>query len=158
MTTDKQKDLRDYINLYIGCSVVLDHGTSTESIEKMTGVLMSQFIVEDQQLFAQVEMKTIMSISHRNHPVNRLKLVLRPLSSMTEEEAKELIGPLLDLKILMIVGGGISYSTIETDGEPETLFFRALDPVRFKWMLSKGFDIFDLIPAGLAIEQKQKDL
>lgn len=49
------------------------------------------------------------------------KLILRPLSSMTEEEEKHMIS---------------------TQDIGET----------FRWMLSKGFDLFDLIDSGLALD------
>ena len=85
------------------------------------------------------------------HDIDKCKLILRPISSMTEEEAKELIAPLNELRIMSIKRGGIQYSTPEMEFGSEFLFFSSLDPIRLKWLLSKGFDIFNLKEKGLAI-------
>lgn len=142
MTTPR--DIRDYIHLYLGCNVVLDPGTATESTERMTGILMSAFIGEDNQLFAQVEMKTLVSTSHRNHPVSRIKLILRPLSSMTEEEMNEIDCDKRGKK------------TFFTEAYYESGWIEIEDAAkRVNYLRSRRIDCDGLISAGLAVEQKQ---
>lgn len=68
-------------------------------------------------------------------------LVLRPLSDMTEDELQEC--------------GNMIY---DFSNDPELNNFKwkdfeiGLAPEQFVYLLSKGFDLFGLIPSGLAID------
>lgn len=64
-----------------------------------------------------------------------IKPILRPLSSMTEEEGNE----------LEMMGHNAVVNKFEINQ------FHA---ARTRYLLSKGFDLFGLIEAGLAIEKK----
>lgn len=79
-----------------------------------------------------------LNIRHIYNVINNLSVVrlrLRPLSDMTEEEMKEC--------------GNLAY---DFSDEP-TLnkwewenFQTLLDPIQFIWLLKQGFDLFNLIP------------
>jgi hypothetical protein len=71
--------------------------------------------------------------------VAKVQLQLRPLSSMTEEEAIEYF-EVCSLKIGDYIGSGPDWVPISARST--------------KHLLSKGFDLFNLIPEGLAIEKK----
>lgn len=70
-----------------------------------------------------------------------IKLILRPLASMTEEEMKEC--------------GNMIYDFSNDPGLNKWHwkdFEIGLSPEQFHYLLSKGFDIFGLIESGLAID------
>jgi hypothetical protein len=66
-----------------------------------------------------------------------IKPILRSLSSMTEEEQTEMVA---------------TQDTVKLDGYPE-IVLKADSGETFRYMLSKGFDLFGLIESGLAIEK-----
>lgn len=70
-------------------------------------------------------------------PISEIKLLLRPLSSMTEEEMEE-FGVLIQHRELCRMDSGWKLFK----GTPEN----------FRWLLSKGFDLFNLIQEGHAID------
>jgi hypothetical protein len=79
----------------------------------------------------------------------RFKLLLRPLSDITDEEVEDLdqIGFSLTYPNgYLRAGDGNKYQNISIFGVSEAV----------KYLLSKGFDIFDLIDAGLAINKCEK--
>lgn len=65
-----------------------------------------------------------------------VKPILRPLSDMTDQEADEQENPELNDDIY--IGG--RWAIFNHQG------------TRTKWLLDKGFDLFELIDAGLAID------
>lgn len=80
---------------------------------------------------------------------SQLKLLLRPLSSMTEEEALE-----WNEKFRYFAEGSTEqyvrdrlYLIIQTVNEN-----RGSNPDKVIWLLSKGFDLFGLIEKGEAID------
>jgi hypothetical protein len=96
------KNIRDYLHLYLGCECWWedkygDSGGRTEIDFYMIAELYGERI--------------------------KLKLILRPLSNMTEEEMKE----------------------------SEPFMFDSFELTRY--LLSKHFDLFGLIDAGLAIDK-----
>lgn len=72
---------------------------------------------------------------------DEIKLLLRPLSSMTADELKE----------CNIEMGQILLAQFPKDGGLK--FFA---PKQFQHLLSKGFDLFSLIPEGKAIDSTKK--
>ena len=70
-------------------------------------------------------------VLNEDENITRIKLLLRPLESMTEEEHTEL------QKLMRLVTDGIYVDT----------------PESFRWLLSKGFDLFGGIKAGWAIDK-----
>lgn len=76
-----------------------------------------------------------------HYAFDEVKLLLRPLASMSEEEKKEC--------------GNLVY---DFSGDEELNrwkwqdFETLLDPAQFHYLLSRGFDLFGLIAAGLALD------
>jgi hypothetical protein len=148
----ENKNIKDIIHLYIGCKCETDSGkigtfSGFDICEKDRSMIMHTvryFDVDDYDVLNDDEM------------CDRIKLILRPLEDLTEEECGEywgLIGGsphLFDRKHFMewlIVGS--------TDDEWEQgMVFGALEAaLTTNYLISKGFDVFDLIPAGLAIDK-----
>jgi hypothetical protein len=69
------------------------------------------------------------------YPEAICKPILRPLSDMTEEEEKEMIA---------------SQDDVRLEGYPQILL-KTDSGETFRWMLSKGFDLFGLHDAGLCL-------
>lgn len=146
-----KKEMKDFIHLYLGCEVLGTYNDTNGSRGYLTGVTNGgteceiQFILEDG---INVEEQPVFN------SIDEVKLILRPLSDMSEEEAKELL--LMNdgeaTKIHKITNGGITYG-IRNDSEKYTRYFGSLNPPQFVYLLSRGFDLFELIPAGLAIKQ-----
>jgi hypothetical protein len=119
------KDIKDYIHFYIGCKT--NHGTL---IGIDSGICMVRF--ECGYL--------------SRGPINEIKPILRKLSSMTEEEQIEvdkrgsdgwqLINPHYDEKRQNIHLGVVHRQAAEVS-----------------YLLSRGFDLFGLIDANLAIDK-----
>lgn len=95
------KDIKDYLHLYLGCQVLID-GETLVTLVGFSHTYDIELYVNNQWLH------------HRF-----CKLLLRPLSDMTDEEMDE-----------------VWYGPSE----------------RTRYLLSKGFDLFGLIEAGLAID------
>lgn len=70
------------------------------------------------------------------------KLILRRLESMTEIEGEEMYSGMT---------GSFEVDIPIIGGDTATI---RLSPYQIQFLLSKGFDLFDLIDAGLAIEDK----
>ncbi len=131
--TLQPEDLTRFLPLYLGCDIRFSR-PSGASIEKLTAADLND-----------IETGFI--------SLSLIKPILRPLSSMTKEEAKEFLGDAgIKAFIYEIAEGGIKYLEDE-DAGAEYLFFSAIDPQRFHWLLSKHFDLFNLIPSGLAIDK-----
>jgi hypothetical protein len=112
-------NIKDYLHLYLGCSAMFDN--RIWKINKI-GAGIVRLIRRDGSYGKWVECH-----------YEDCQLILRPLSSMTEDEKKELDA---------IEKNGSSYPTVAY----------ALAPC-FAWLLSKHFDLFGLIDAGLAIDK-----
>lgn len=107
-----KKRIEDYWNLYMGCDCIVD-GDKTRL--------------------------TAYHMEFQDH--DTVKLILRPLSSMTEEELAE-VERLLPPD-----------ETIDADDTIEMLRHGA-EVTRY--LLSKHFDLFNLIPDNLAIDEGNK--
>lgn len=137
----EMKDIKDYLHLYLGAGCIMKAGKG---------------VSED--YYSVVEWSDI------GYPHNVTALILRPLSDMTEEEASDLIkfesAPHrhASIDVFDITDNHIWYVDGEMwhgDGVSEMydkyIKFNELSPDQFKYLLSKGFDLFGLIEAGLAI-------
>src|SRR6185369_5064909 len=72
-----------------------------------------------------------------NYAFSEIKLILRPLSDMTEEE----------MKCIEITDKEFLIANLESGNEP------TLTADHLRYLLSKGFDLFGLIDDGLAINK-----
>jgi len=118
------KDIKDYLPYYIGQEVVyLSNGEgilSEISIDSTYGMLCS------------VKLKGGKN-QHLQTTVDKIKLRLRPLSDMTEEESDIVL----------------SYDD-DNNEFPDSITNAA---AAFHYLLKQGFDLFGLIPDGLAIDK-----
>jgi hypothetical protein len=96
-----------------------------------------------------------------------VKPILRKLETMTEEEAKEVVkietAPRFQatIDICEVTDKAVWYidgSRFQADGVDELqdlyFYFGQLSSNQFRYLLSRSFDLFGLIPAGLAIEKQ----
>ncbi len=92
----------------------------------------------------------------KNRPKLQIKLCLRNLSSMTDNEKEQLAKVVTPKarrwKVDIHYTGAI---VIETWGDHHSIL-ENYSPDTFVWLLSRSFDLFGLIESNLAIE-KQKD-
>lgn len=117
----KEKNIKDYLHLYLGCECLLHLELGTMS-EKLTGVTENE------------DGETICYFLNSNKSFRKsdtVKLLLRPLSDMTEEEKKE-------------YGKGKSFINVQY-----------LSPADFMYLLLRHFDVFGLIESGLAIDKEE---
>lgn len=119
------KDLKDFIHLYLGCEYIIAFGNgNTTSPLKIDGDTINNF--------------------SKGRIVN-IKLLLRPLSSMTEEEAEQ-----IGIWNWWKANG-------DTDIDMSKIYWisQTFLPSHFVSLLSKGFDLFGLIEEGLAIDSSK---
>lgn len=143
------KDIKSYIHLYIGCRAKTTGGKYGKIVSaSVDGTAIIVYDNEDPRGF-------VISIA-------ALKLILRPLESMTPKEITEYYEwpPRYEITKFSVEHYGIKiaykYPDWITPGEwmHSESFFHFNDIRRadkFLWLLSKGFDLFDLKDAGLAV-------
>lgn len=122
-----EKELKDYLNLYLGCSVETIDGTG-----KLIGIIKDEAFVDyrgynNKGSTDEFGNEYDFVLVENEYFIKDVKPILRPLSDMTKEEKQN------DLNI----------ATIYTRDQAE----------RIKYFLSKYFDIFGLIEVGLAIDK-----
>jgi len=143
-----EKNIKDYLHFYIGCefSNGLDAKVRTVTFSNADTILGAK--------------------------VGDFKLILRPLSDMTEEEMKELYLLVFGKKFVgdnishrdgltkndrWVLWSGIERLFIYKDGDVgadcDLHYMRVPYQKVFTWQLSKGFDLFGLIDAGLVIKK-----
>lgn len=125
-------EIKDFLHLYLGCEVLYNDGVYyLESVQHYSlkyGQRRGCFIMIDADDCHWVRPKDI-------------KPILRPLSSMTEEEMNE---------CWFNMEGAVEIRCEYKDGGVKK--FDAT-PAQVVYLLSKGFDLFGLIDAGLAIDR-----
>lgn len=166
------KKIEDYLHLYLGCEAsFFNEGLGSPPI---VGKLIS--IELDRKILS---LDTRYRIEF-HYLQTYFKLNLRPLSDMTEEEAVDIytlerdrvlhvatndhdiskrtdfgwvITRLDHMNIgLLVRFDGVCYKVID-EGKKPTIEPAMNQPIIFQYMLSKGFDLFGLIEAGLAIDK-----
>lgn len=83
---------------------------------------------------------------NNDYDIDEVKPYLFPLSSMTEEQKNELT-EIIDLEV------GVAISHVKNDTPNYTTGI-----TRLNWLLKNHFDIYDLIPAGLANDATGKNI
>lgn len=117
-------ELKDYAHLYLGCKAIL----TNEDAEQKKFVL------------------NAFNLNYYRDYLSEIKLILRPLESMTKEEGE------------FMYSGMIGTFDIEVpikDPVDETATI-PISPYQIHYLLSKGFDIFGLHKAGLAVYENEK--
>lgn len=143
------KQLKDYLHLYFGCEI---------GIENSGGVI-QKFIFRglrpkfDENIKVEVNQLLLESPNDQSDPLNeptamfwewpnKCKPILRPLSDMKVEEMQECGNMIYDFS-----------NDEELNKWQPSDFEIGLAPEQFYWLLSKHFDLFGLIEAGLAIDK-----
>lgn len=131
------KKIEDYLHLYLGCVAI---------IEKSDYFMVHNWSYHNGDKIV-IGGRLIEHLGNINMGHISIKPILRPLSDMSEEEMKEC--------------GCLTYDFSDEEDlmKWEWQDFKTLLSVeQFLWLLSKHFDLFGLIEAGLAIDKtKTKD-
>lgn len=135
-----EKNIEDYAHLYIGCTVKSYWGTTSEIVTLVgvaDGILIYDFWRDETEVAHSWD-----ATLESEHPD---KLLLRPLSSMTEEEAAY-----IDVEFSF----GHEMSNLSNSLKEGSLYqMRVSETFEItRYLLSKSFDLFGLIEAGLAID------
>lgn len=127
-TVEKKLELKDYLHLYLGCEVISESYKITEDKPE-------RLICIHWYFNSKYDRSTV-SITHRGSQIvietEFIKPILRPLSDMQQDEKHELNKILNKYK----------------DAAPATI-----EAFRVHYMLSKHFDLFQLIENNLAIDK-----
>jgi hypothetical protein len=147
----EKKDIKDYLHLYLSQQFVVRGGKVGRIVSVGENGSIIVYPDGDQR---------------GNFIINEvLKPVLRTLSSMTIEEGKEIvmlrspIGSIVTkdkIVINYILDIHISWYFTGVPNITRWVRFDELSPSQFIYLLSKGFDLFNLIPEGLAIDSTLK--
>jgi hypothetical protein len=122
-----EKNIKDYLHLYIGCNVQWNKARGF-TLTKVNWLFNEFEIDQDESGYTE---------TFNEKTVHEIKPILRPLSDMTEEECHTLGWAYLNSNGNKILNHSPEY----------------LNPEDFKYLLSRGFDLFGLIESGLAIDK-----
>lgn len=154
-----KKELKDYLHLYLGCQIRF-HSNLTE-----TWGIWNKMSCSDIQL----------AVAHIGFG-EKCQIQLRPLSDMTEEERKELwefvfnrkFGengteylrdhlPIPTGRTRWVLTSGVERLGIQFNGriwyDSDLQHWNFSQHEVTRWLLSRSFDLFDLIESGLAINK-----
>lgn len=169
-----KKELKDYLHLYLGCEVMTPDGIGwlasvSRDRKKMDGLLLSTMIKVDFKTIRLTENSVDGYDKKRNHGAYLIeaehyvginasagtppdfsmpggcKPILRPLSDMSEDECFEL-GEILNVHIPDHL-----IEALKNNSKYVIDFRYSFEFTRY--LLSKHFDLFGLIEAGLAIDK-----
>lgn len=158
-------ELKDVIHFYIGCKVThVTRDKEVIDIERMIGVSESEMHPG--------QITVITSDNHTEWAVSDVLPILRRLSSMTHEERKAIfqlvfkrpfVGDHITRhddgtkKARWVLWSGVDRLFIYDDGDIgadcDLHYFTIHQPTIVKHLLKEGFDLFNLINSGQAIEQ-----
>lgn len=144
------KELKDYLHLYLPVPVELNNDGS--KVYNRVAVAVGN--MDDKYRY--VKLRLCSGISAFTHSIffsesNRIKPILRPLSDLKQPDYLELY-EILNKEEDNAYGSGQSeqykrnYAVLNLTGP-------GYKPTVFVWLLSKHFDLFGLIEAGLAIDK-----
>lgn len=133
------KDLKPFLSLYIGTYVRI---TTKEARfdAVLAGVYFDRWHSSSKRHELTVQVAFGDDVYHF-YKLDQMQLLLRPLSDMTEEEAREYFS-VCSLKPGDYIGSGPDWIPISARST--------------HWLISKGFDLFGLIEAGLAIDKTKE--
>lgn len=137
----EEKNIKDYLHFYLGCECIDEDGR----IGRFSGF---DICVDDYSIV----MITVKysddtedwSVLNDNEDCDRIKLLLRRLSSMTEEEKTT---------VYKLLYGEDAYEAIRLNF---ALTLGNLNPEAFRYLLRNGFDLFDLIDSRLAVDKQTR--
>jgi hypothetical protein len=170
------KDIKDYLHLYLGCEVACysDHLRPQITFERYATLdgIVNDSSRNEHPVKVSFHKEGFKYRSHYCYKFSEVKLLLRPLSYMTEEEAA-FIGELVygkpdSVKWRVEHKGNylniyrkhyfksitIDYASGDIDFYDDGELDTSLQQTEiFRYLLSMDFDLFGLIPAGLAIDK-----
>lgn len=130
---------KDYLHYYLGCEVETNMRKAIgegKPMKKLHGILKEVDLGMDDKVGILLEDEPD-RCNYEYFKTSDIKPILRPLESMTEEEAKEL--DLADVQKGLLAFGTRLQMYMTAD--------------QFKKCLDMGFDLFNLIPSGEALEK-----
>lgn len=145
-----KKDIKDYLHLYLGCEVEVRKKDRDK--KWLRGFISEISRGSNHGDWVEVNFKEIVTVLNQeweerssnfhNYFIgyDEIKPILRPLSDMTEEE-KKWLNEHEKLKDEFIGLSTEVYFLIEWQAE------------KIRYLLCKGFDLFNLIPEGLALDK-----
>jgi hypothetical protein len=181
-----EKNIKDYLPFYLGCEVVVKEGSGVLCEITKSSNCSDRIVVKFNDVVTKYydadgsHVKSSASAHAYYIGYEEIKLILRPLSDMSDEECSDIYTISRDRILhdysqddfhviknnngflihrldwlnepLMLGFNGQIYSVVE-DGNK-----KHIEPVRnqheiTKYLLSKQFDLFNLIPEGLAIDK-----
>ena len=132
------KELKDYLHLYLGCECKTPWGilrlTRFDIKDKYKAWFTTGFKENEKILYAN-------GCIGKSFQTSSIKLILRPLSDLNDEELKCLRSERKHLR--GVHRNDLRFIINLNTWSPEDIVF----------LLSKGFDLFGLIEAGLAIDK-----
>lgn len=139
------KELKDYLHLYYGCDMI--------DVQGNKGILVG---IDETSLMVRSYVDNMLD----EYAIRLLKPILRPLSDMTHEERVWMFvlratanGDTVD-KECARTGLERTFMQIEfCDRTSDYQDIKTLYPEQTKFLLSKGFDLFNLIEENLAIDK-----
>ena len=152
-----EKKIEYYIHLLIGQIIRIEFGNSPWSNRKYGDYELigyNKLAMDLQVNLIPIGMPLPMWYSWKEEH----KFILRPLSDMTYKEAKEWLQTLHNAADILVidktnVGFGFNPKAATTSRFINFESFKHGYPDGFRYLLSQGFDLFNLIESGLAIDK-----
>lgn len=153
-------EIKDYLKYYIGCQCLITkiNVRSRQLIEEEGSIFIISTDILHSVLLGNIEAKPF----------------LRNLKDMEFEDQRQLliiywnqypgietcVFKIHDKEVKKYIkhGTGVGYSLFSNIGEHKitgTLSYSNFSPEQFHYLLSRGYDLFQLIPAGLAIDKNE---
>jgi hypothetical protein len=148
-TQTMEKNIKDYLHLYMGCKCHTPDGIMELSYVKDGSNWPVWF--DEKCNEANSEILSNYGCCAKGYKYNQVKPILRPLSDMTEEEKNELLQvdrEYTSANILPNIPLGRLLVLHYTERQAQIT----------RYLLSKHFDLFGLIPAGLAIDATKQEV
>lgn len=149
------KKIEDYLKHYIGCDVIYTPPESAPLKCKLVGFTRHEEGIIDVTLFESDNDDGYEGFGYRHDSIDYIELLLRPLSSMTEEEAISMYDHLFPevnraasfkAKIVLDeLSDGIYY-------EGKVSIHDYIQWVKYLLDPDHAFDLFELIDSGLALD------
>lgn len=157
------EDVKEYLHLYKGCEIKIEYDEDHYAIGVIAGYTESE---------AEPGKFIVITEAFTEHYAEDVKLIVRRLDSMTEEEAKEFFNLhktaiVYNIKPYKINGVTVEYKWIHDDPTVRTEDGYCYSEVgasiegsftfdKMQWLLSKGFWLFDpsAFDKGLIIDSK----